>query len=280
MIFQNWNGGESRVILNKLTIQVVTGRCCWLQGINPSRAESQPFCGLARSRAGKCRLRQPRALSAAPQQQHTAGANLQLQCYTHPLFLWQCRNTFPGAPSQRHSEYTEEIPAWILAISRGVFKLWYYRPEGKKMESQIIIFMSNRSILAFVISRLTKPMQMYQRKLSLPPLIESILPVTGRPFHSLWMWLVSLLLLADHFSVAARMIFSICALKSLSGHWPMKEQISSSSWWVQSHMCYYSEKPPRHCPQVCYAVIHWFRRLMDQAKQLQTEISLFRILAC
>lgn len=45
------------------------------------------------------RLRQPQALSATPQQQQPAAPVLHL-----PPFFWECRNAFPGALSQRHSD--------------------------------------------------------------------------------------------------------------------------------------------------------------------------------
>lgn len=140
----SWEGDNGEVLL--------------VSGDKSQQSWVPAFPWACEAHTGKHRLGQPRVLSAASQQQNY-GCKPAAPVLHQPLCLWQCRNTFPRAPSQRHSENTlKKIPEWILAISLGVFKLWYHHPEGKKMNSQIILFMSNTSTLAFVISRLTKPM--------------------------------------------------------------------------------------------------------------------------
>lgn len=133
MIFQNWKEGENRVILNKVTSQVTRGRCCSLQHINPSRSEPQPSCVLPRLCAGK------RAEAAAGTQCHpSAAATCSSSATPAPLLLGmqEClsRGSFPKAFRRKNQINSDlKIPAWVLALSWGVFKLWYCHPEEKNL---------------------------------------------------------------------------------------------------------------------------------------------------
>lgn len=164
MIFQNWKEGENRVILNKVTSQVTRGMCCSVQHINPSRSEPQPSCVLPRLCASEVVCRETGWGSRRHSVPPLSSSNLQLQCYTCPTSSGNAgmpfQGLFPkGIQIKKSDKFRLKNPCMGSGTQLGCFQTLVLSSRRKEFDSHIILFISNRSILAFLIFRLTKPMQ-------------------------------------------------------------------------------------------------------------------------
>lgn len=102
----SWEGDNGEVLL--------------VSGDKSQQSWVPAFPWACEAHTGKHRLGQPRVLSAASQQQNY-GCKPAAPVLHQPLCLWQCRNTFPRAPSQRHSENTFKKSLNGFWQSAGVF---------------------------------------------------------------------------------------------------------------------------------------------------------------
>lgn len=93
-----------------------------------------------------------------------SSSNLQLQCYTCPTSSGNAgmpfQGLFPkGIQNKKSDKFRLKNPCMGSGTQLGCFQTLVLSSRRKEFDSHIILFISNRSFLAFLISRLTKPMQ-------------------------------------------------------------------------------------------------------------------------
>lgn len=153
-----------------------------MQHTNHNRLECQSFCELARSCAGKCRLRQPSGTqcnlgAAAHCRCKPAASVLDLPPLPVGMLEYLSRGSLPKAfRIQINNSHLD------CGSQQGCFQTLALSPRRKKSDSHIILVVNNRSILAFVTCRLTKPVQMYYKKFSLPISLRASLLSQSRLF--------------------------------------------------------------------------------------------------